>query len=163
MKIGVISDTHLTGMPEEAIPFFKKLSKDVDFLLHAGDFGKLDFFIELKDIFQDRLFAVRGNMDTDPLASDLPEIFTQEIDGLTLSMTHSSGAPNHARENAWKAVKNTEPDIVVFGHSHHPYNKYHENILFFNQEKLFFDFFTFLILNSCGIFRPVQDNAGHFS
>ncbi len=137
MKIGVISDTHLKSMPEEARELFERLSKEVDFLLHAGDLGKLDFYIELKDIFKDSLYAVRGNMDIEPLATDLPEVFKKDFDGITISMTHSYGAPADAKKNAWNTLKSTKPDIVIYGHSHHPYNKYEDKVLFFNPGSLF--------------------------
>ena len=60
MRIGVISDTHGRLRPETA-----ERLKDVDCILHAGDFDDPIIMQELDQIAP--LYGVRGNNDWPPL------------------------------------------------------------------------------------------------
>jgi len=65
MRIGVISDTHglLSYEAEKAL-------RRVDLILHAGDVGNQQILERLKTIAP--VFAVRGNVDTEPWTRELP-------------------------------------------------------------------------------------------
>ena len=67
MKIGILSDTHLTRVT----PAFKLLVKthftDVDLILHAGDMVGLPVYEFLQPLGVE---AVRGNMDEGNLKDD---------------------------------------------------------------------------------------------
>lgn len=69
MKIGVLSDTHLTRVT----PAFKQLVKtyfnDVDLILHAGDMVGLPLYEFLQSLAVE---AVQGNMDERNLKAILP-------------------------------------------------------------------------------------------
>ena len=67
MKIGVVSDTHSHDLPKQMMDDFK----DVDLIVHAGDFcsgGDLKTFKKINDFR-----AVFGNMDGLELRQALPE------------------------------------------------------------------------------------------
>jgi uncharacterized protein len=65
MRIGIISDTHGLLRPEAVSAL-----QGVDLIVHAGDVGKPEILTSLKKIAP--VFAVRGNVDTEPWARELP-------------------------------------------------------------------------------------------
>ncbi|MGB8324386.1 MAG: metallophosphoesterase family protein, partial [Candidatus Acidiferrum sp.] len=66
MRVGVISDTHGLLRPEAVCAL-----QGVDLIVHAGDVGKAEILSSLKKIAP--VFAVRGNVDTEIWAQELPE------------------------------------------------------------------------------------------
>ncbi|MCK9225495.1 MAG: metallophosphoesterase [Candidatus Muirbacterium halophilum] len=136
MKIGVVSDTHYDVLEGNIKKFFENLSNEVDFLIHAGDIDKLDFLIDLKMMFENRFVAVSGNMDSGKILEHLNDIETITIEKLRISVTHTGGHPSETVEKAIETFKKTPSDIIIFGHSHHPYNQYHGKTLLFNPGSL---------------------------
>jgi Calcineurin-like phosphoesterase superfamily domain len=65
MRIGVISDTHGLLRPEA-----ERALLGVELIIHAGDVGKPEILERLKKIAP--VFAVRGNVDIQPWAQELP-------------------------------------------------------------------------------------------
>ena len=66
MRVGIISDTHGLLRFEAA-----RALAGVDLIVHAGDVGKAEVLAKLKEIAP--VFAVRGNVDTEEWARELPE------------------------------------------------------------------------------------------
>lgn len=66
MRVGIISDTHGLLRPEAA-----RALAGVDLIVHAGDVGNAGILAKLKEIAP--VFAVRGNVDTEEWAEELPE------------------------------------------------------------------------------------------
>ena len=66
MTLGVISDTH--GLLRPNVP---ALLAGVDLIVHAGDVGSPEILQALREIAP--TFAVRGNVDTEPWCTALPE------------------------------------------------------------------------------------------
>ena len=81
MRIGVISDTHGL-LRSEAV----KALHGVDLIVHAGDVGKPEILVQLKTIAP--VFAVRGNVDTEPWARELPLTAVVEADGASIYVVH---------------------------------------------------------------------------
>ena len=154
MIIGVISDTHLPvrakKLPDDLINHLK----DVDLILHAGDFQDMNALTQIRDI--GKLRAVHGNMDTIELKKELPEADVLKIEGFKIGITHGSGPPLGLEER----VKSKFPDvdIIVYGHSHKPKNEVIDGTLFFNPgsptDRVFAPF------NSFGILRVEEDIKG---
>lgn len=121
MKIGVISDTH--GFLD---PRVEKIFAGVDHILHAGDIG--DPMIELELRFIAPVTAVLGNND--------PGLSFQETEVVTLAdktfLVHHIINPRALSENAKARIQQARPDVVVFGHTHKPFNEFIGGILFFN-------------------------------
>ena len=67
MKIGVVSDTHGLFRPE-----IKRALKGVERILHLGDVGDISVLKELGKIAP--VTAVRGNVDREGPASELPRL-----------------------------------------------------------------------------------------
>ena len=127
MKIGVISDTHgdLAAMRRAVTTIGY-----VDCWLHAGDYSKDRFF--LADLTGIKVYAVKGNCDFhEEETALLDEYITIENTKIWLTHGHNYEAKNREVELAWWA-KQYEANVVVYGHSHIPYNNYIDNILIFN-------------------------------
>jgi len=152
--IGVISDTHLPvrakKLPDDLIDHLK----DVDLILHAGDFQDMDALTQIRDIGE--LRAVHGNIDTRELKKELPEKDVLEIEGFKIGITHGSGPPLGLEERV--KSKFFDVDVIVYGHSHKPKNELIDGTLFFNPgsptDRVFAQ------INSFGILRVKEDVKG---
>lgn len=131
MKIGVISDTHI---PERASSIPQKILdefKNVDMIIHVGDLTDLGVLNKLRSI-SSNVKAVRGNMDPDALKKELPEKEIFKIGNFKIGVMHGYGAPNNLIELMTCAFKGEALDLIIFGHSHSPFNEKRNGILFFN-------------------------------
>ncbi len=131
--IYVISDTHI---PERAsrLPgeFVEKVKKD-DIILHAGDFTEIEVCRKLSDLAT--LYAVCGNMDHPEIRELLPAKRLLELFGFRIGLIHGSGSPFGLVERVPKEFDDYL-DVIVFGHSHSPYNLTQGNTLLFNPGSL---------------------------
>ncbi|MFL5627818.1 MAG: metallophosphoesterase family protein [Ktedonobacteraceae bacterium] len=126
-KVGVISDTH--------IPHFKQLPaaiwqhfEGVELIIHAGDLSVLSVIDELETIAP--VVAVQGNVEQREVILKLPTKREITIGHCRIGIVHVLGdSKTHARE-----AHQEFPDarVVVFGHSHIPYNQEHDGQLLFN-------------------------------
>jgi putative phosphoesterase len=90
-----------------------------DVVVHAGDWVS----VELLDALEDRaarLVGVWGNNDGPPLRERLPEVARVQLDGLRLAVVHETGAAA-GRERRCAAAY-PDVDVLVFGHSHIPWD-----------------------------------------
>ena len=126
MKIGVISDIHSYKVPEEILKAFK----DVDMIIHAGDFCRLAEYNAWKKL--KNVKAVYGNMDEEALRKQLPEqdIFT--IEGWKIGLFHGEGPPKKVFEGVKERFKKEKCRIVIFGHSHQPLKEEVDGTLYIN-------------------------------
>lgn len=114
-----MSDTHLPkrakALPD---PLLAELPR-ADVVFHAGDWvdtGTLD----LLESRSARLVAVYGNNDGPELRARLPEVARAELGGLRFGVVHETGAAQ-GRE-ARCAARFPDLDVLVFGHSHIPWD-----------------------------------------
>lgn len=127
MKIGVLSDTHLSGYDERLKRIVDTYFHDVDLILHAGDLvdlGVLDCFAgkEVK--------AVHGNMDPPSVRHELPDRLILTLENRTIALIHGWGMP-FGIEN--KLLKEVGPvDCLVYGHTHRATNEMRNGVYFFN-------------------------------
>ena len=126
-RIGVISDTHLpkfSALPEEIWEYFA----GVELIIHAGDLSELTVISELETIAP--VVAVQGNVEREEVVMKLPIKKEVTIGGCRIGIVHILGeARNYARTARWEF-----PDarVVIFGHSHTPYNQEHDGQLLLN-------------------------------
>jgi len=149
MRIGVIADTHITSktdtLPKEILEAFK----NVDMIIHAGDLIDLSALEKLKQSCKN-IKAVCGNMDTLEVKSKLPvkEIIT--VGYYKIGVTHGYGAPGTIREKITEMFKEQKVDVIIYGHSHTPFNERINNILYFNPgsptDKIFAPYNSYGIL-----------------
>jgi putative phosphoesterase len=67
-----------------------------------------------------RLVGVHGNNDHGELRERLPEVARTEIDGVRVGVVHETG-PSKGREQRASALY-PDLDVLVFGHSHIPWD-----------------------------------------
>jgi len=129
MKIGVISDTHLPNagadLPEKLL---KELRK-VDLIVHAGDHCEERYLNQLKSIKEVK--TVAGNRDSYSLKNKLKDKLTFEVKGKKISIIHGH---QFRGKNILQGLNYTfvDSDIIVFGHTHRPFNEKVSDKLFFN-------------------------------
>lgn len=116
--IGLISDTHGLLRPQAL-----RALEGSDLIIHAGDVGDPEILEALKTLAP--VFAVRGNVDTEPWAQALPETEVIETDSVTIYVLHDV----HALDLDPVAAGF---HVVVSGHSHKPAHTEHGGVLFLN-------------------------------
>jgi putative phosphoesterase len=146
MKIGVISDTHLTQKSSGIIHAVKNKFRntrslenlrtlvqphfsDADLIIHAGDFVETAVFEMLREFAP--VEAVQGNMDSMEIHNRFPVRKVVEFEGHRIGITHGEGAPQGISKRI-KRHFTEKVDVIVFGHTHQPMNDRQEGILFFN-------------------------------
>jgi putative phosphoesterase len=90
-----------------------------DVVMHAGDWVSVD----LLDLFTDRaarLVGVWGNNDGADLRARLPEVARVELDGVRLAVVHETGQAATRERRCGLAYPDV--DVLVFGHSHIPWD-----------------------------------------
>jgi putative phosphoesterase len=113
------SDTHV---PRRARDLPHALWSEIDaadVVVHAGDWVDA----ALLDLFERRarrLVAVHGNNDHGVLRERLPEIARAEIEGIRFAVVHETGDAK-GRETRC-AARFPDTDVLVFGHSHIPWD-----------------------------------------
>lgn len=118
MRIGVISDTHGLLRPEAV-----RALRGVELIVHAGDVGKPEILKDLKSIAP--VFAVRGNVDTQSWALELPETALVEADGACLYVIHNL-------RDLEVSPRGAGIDMVISGHTHEASNHKLNDVRFLN-------------------------------
>lgn len=114
-----MSDTHLPKRAKELpAPLLAELPR-ADVVFHAGDWVDTAT-LDLLERLSKRLVAVYGNNDGPPLRARLPEVAHAELGGLRFAVVHETG-PAQGRETRCVA-RFPEADVLVFGHSHIPWD-----------------------------------------
>jgi putative phosphoesterase len=117
-KVGVIADTHGLLRPE-AIEFLRKCN----LIVHAGDVGNPDILIALRSIAP--TYVIRGNIDKEAWAEELPEKDVLEFEDKFFYLVHSIDDLDLDPAAA-------KFDAVIFGHSHQPISYKKDGVLYFN-------------------------------
>ncbi|MFE2632061.1 metallophosphoesterase family protein [Streptomyces sp. NPDC059374] len=119
MRLLLMSDTHLPkrakALPE---PLLAELPR-ADVVFHAGDWVDTAT-LDLLESRSARLVAVYGNNDGPELRARLPKVARAELGGLRFGVVHETGAAQ-GRE-ARCAARFPDLDVLVFGHSHIPWD-----------------------------------------
>jgi len=114
-----MSDTHLPKRARELpAPLLAELPR-ADVVFHAGDWVDTAT-LDLLESRSRRLVAVYGNNDGPALRARLPEIAHADLGGLRFAVVHETG-PAQGRE-ARCAARFPDTDVLVFGHSHIPWD-----------------------------------------
>lgn len=147
MKIGVISDTHLTAPGLSARKIASKLLYTTDksledlhralvphfqgvkLILHAGDAVDLAVFEMLETFAPVR--AVAGNMDSSAVRNRYPDKEVVEAEGRRIGLVHGWGSPHGLSERV-KECFDESVEVIVFGHSHRAETQKSGPVLLFN-------------------------------
>jgi putative phosphoesterase len=118
MRIGIISDTQGLLRPEA-----QQALRGVQLIIHAGDVGATEILVRLKLIAP--VFAVRGNVDTQPWAQELPLTTVVETSGFNFYVLHNLQDLDLKPQAAGL-------DAVISGHTHQAEQRQEAGVLFLN-------------------------------
>lgn len=114
-----MADTHLPKRARDLPPPLWAAVDAADVVLHAGDWVEIAL-LDALEARSARLVGVYGNNDGPALRARLPAVARVELDGLRVAVTHETG-PAGGRERRC-AAQFPETDVLVFGHSHIPWD-----------------------------------------
>ncbi|MET0449114.1 MAG: metallophosphoesterase [Aeromicrobium sp.] len=118
-RILLLADTHV---PKRARALPEQVWQEVDradVVVHAGDWVEVSLLDELADRSR-RLVGVHGNNDGPDLQARLPLVAREVIDGVRLAVVHETGAATGRERRCDEEFPET--DVLVFGHSHIPWD-----------------------------------------
>ncbi|MDA4106770.1 metallophosphoesterase family protein [Mycolicibacterium holsaticum] len=119
MRLLLIADTHVPkrarDLPETV---WDEVSK-ADVVLHAGDWVAASLLDKLEKRAK-HLVACWGNNDGAELRRRLPERVDVTLGGLRFTVVHETGAATGREARMAKQYPDT--DVLVFGHSHIPWD-----------------------------------------
>ncbi|BBX98805.1 metallophosphoesterase family protein [Mycobacterium lacus] len=119
MRLLLIADTHV---PTRARDLPAQVWAEVaraDVVMHAGDWVAPELLDQL-EARSSRLVACWGNNDGPRLRSRLPERADAVLDGLHFTVVHETGAA--AGRDSRMSRLYPGSDVLVFGHSHIPWD-----------------------------------------
>ncbi|MFJ8160306.1 metallophosphoesterase family protein [Streptomyces sp. NPDC096136] len=119
MRILLTSDTHVPTRAKRLPEALLAAVDHADAVVHAGDWTD-EATLDLLESRSRRLIAVHGNNDGPALRRRLPEIARAELGGLRFAVVHETG-PASGRERRC-AERFPDTDVLVFGHSHIPWD-----------------------------------------
>jgi len=116
----LLADTHLPtrarALPEQCWAAVE----EADLVVHAGDWVEPALLDELERRSA-RLVGVHGNNDGAELRRRLPEVARATVAGVRLAVVHETGDARR-REARCDQLYGDDADLLVFGHSHIPWD-----------------------------------------
>ena len=119
ISLVVIADTHVPRRARDLPHFLWSAIDAADVVVHAGDWVDVALLDRLEERSR-RLVGVYGNNDHGPLRERLPEVARADLDGLRLAVVHETGDRKGREERC--AARFPDADVLVFGHSHIPWD-----------------------------------------
>jgi putative phosphoesterase len=119
VRLLLIADTHVPKRARDLPAQVWDEVANADVVVHAGDWVAPELLDELETRAA-RLIACWGNNDGPQLRSRLPERADAMLDGLRLTVVHETGAA--AGREARMSRLYPDTDLLVFGHSHIPWD-----------------------------------------
>lgn len=119
MRLVLLADTHVPARARDLPSEVWAAVDAADVVVHAGDWISQDFHAVLSGRAA-QLVGCAGNNDSPALTRLLPAVATVELDGVRLGVVHQTG-PATGRE---ARCDRDHPglDVLVFGHSHIPWD-----------------------------------------
>ena len=115
----ITSDTHLPTRAKDLPDALWEEIDAADVVVHAGDWCDVATLDALESRSR-RLIAVWGNNDGPDLRARLPEVAYATVGGVRLAVVHETGG-KQGRERRCAAAY-PDVDVLVFGHSHIPWD-----------------------------------------
>jgi hypothetical protein len=119
MRLVMTADTHLPVRAKDLPRQLWAAIDAADVVVHAGDWVDVSLLDAIEQRAR-RVIGVVGNNDGPTLAARLPEVARAELDGLRLAVVHETG-PAAGRERRC-AARFPDTDVLIFGHSHVPWD-----------------------------------------
>ena len=119
VSLVVTADTHVPKRSRDLPPALWAAIEAADVVVHAGDWVDVALLDRIEQRAR-RLIAVYGNNDHGPLRERLPEVARAEIEGIRLAVVHETGDAKGREKRC--AARFPDTDVLVFGHSHIPWD-----------------------------------------
>ena len=119
MRLVLISDTHLPHRGSDLPDPVWSAIESADAVIHAGDWVSVDL-LDALEARTTQLIGCWGNNDGPALRARLPERADVMLAGVRFTVVHETGAA--AGREARMAARYPETDVLVFGHSHIPWD-----------------------------------------
>jgi putative phosphoesterase len=130
LRIGVVSDTHMFYRAKQLPHPLVEGLQGVDRILHAGDWQEAKVVALFEQIAP--VDGVAGNNDGFDLVDRFGRSKILELAGCRIGMVHGDGGSKTTLERAIEAFDGKQLDVILFGHSHIPYNQMHHGVLLLN-------------------------------
>ena len=118
-RLVLMADTHLPKRAKDLPAELWAAVEAADVVLHAGDWVEPPLLDELERRAR-RLVGCFGNNDGTELRRRLPEVARVELEGVRLAVVHETGDRKGREERC--AALHPDVDVLVFGHSHIPWD-----------------------------------------
>lgn len=151
--VGVLSDTHLPYRLQRLPNHIFHIFQDVDLIIHAGDVDRIEHLNDLAALAP--LHAVRGNLHLTDLSDggrDLPVDLSLTVADRRVVINHGGWTGPLSVAGDWFVESIVRPggnrlnvriasrlarlypqaDVIVFGHTHRPYQGWHNGTFVFN-------------------------------
>lgn len=115
----LLADTHVPKRARDLSPDVWAAVTAADLVIHAGDWVDVAMLDQLEARAQ-RLIGVWGNNDGPDLRARLPFVAHEVIDGVRFAVVHETGPAAGRASRADTEYPDT--DVLVFGHSHIPWD-----------------------------------------
>jgi putative phosphoesterase len=115
----ITADTHVPKRARDLPGPLWEAVDAADVVIHAGDWVDVTLLDAVRARSR-RLVGVYGNNDGPALRAQLPEVARVELAGLRVAVVHETGAAAGRERRCAKAYPDT--DVLVFGHSHIPWD-----------------------------------------
>ena len=119
IRLVAMSDTHIPRRARDLPRALWQAVNTADVVIHAGDWVDVAT-LDALEARTSRLIGVYGNNDGADLQKRLPEVAAVELGGVRFAVVHETG-PATGRE-ARMDLAFPETDVLVFGHSHIPWD-----------------------------------------
>lgn len=120
IKIGIVSDTHISKDIYKIDELIKKYLKDVDMIIHAGDFKNPKVIELIKN--RKKFTGVWGNNDGTAVREMIKEKEILKVNGYKIGICHGHNEVEGktTMDKAYNLFKEDKVDVIIFGHSHIP-------------------------------------------
>ena len=119
MRLVLTADTHLPKRARDLPPALWAAIEAADVTIHAGDWVDITALDAIEQRAR-RLVGVYGNNDGPDLRARLPEVARVELAGVRFAVVHETGQAKGREERCAEQFPDT--DVLVFGHSHIPWD-----------------------------------------
>jgi len=118
LRLLLLADTHVPVRAKRLPDTVLTAADAADLIIHAGDWVRVEALDELEQ--HGEVLGVYGNNDGPDLRARLPEVAHRELERMRFSVVHETGDAKR-REPRMEAAF-PETDVLVFGHSHIPWD-----------------------------------------
>lgn len=119
VRVVAMADTHVPGRARDLPAALWEAVDDADLVVHAGDWVSASL-VDALAARSRRLLACHGNNDGADVRARVPEVARATVAGVRVGVVHETGAASGRERRCDDAYPDL--DLLVFGHSHIPWN-----------------------------------------